>query len=102
MDRDVRAGVVRDAGVVADVVPVPMGRDDELQRPFARGKLLGDPLQARNGGVDRDRLTRPIVAQDVQVRRQDADDAMELGQGAWTSGDRASAASSFARMQSNA
>ena len=47
VDGDRRAGRRGDRGVVADVVPVAMGRDDELERPAARGQPLGDPGRAR-------------------------------------------------------
>ena len=53
-----RAGVRRQRGVVADVVPVAVGRDDQLERPAALGQLGGDPGQRRDRGVDRDRLAR--------------------------------------------
>ena len=56
MDRDVRAGVRRDRRVVTDVVPVAVGRHDELEGPAALGQLALDPGQRRRRGVDRDRL----------------------------------------------
>ena len=77
MDRDVRAGVLGDGGVVADVVPVAVRRHDELERPVARGQLVGDPGEARGRGVDGDRLARALVRQDVDVRRDGPDDAVE-------------------------
>ena len=78
MDRDVGAGVRGDRGVVADVVPVPVGADDELQRPVAGGQLVGDPGQRRRRGVDGDGLAGPLVGQDVDVRGDRADDPVEV------------------------
>ena len=40
MDRDVRACVLGDSGVVADVVPVSMARNDQLQGPAAFGERV--------------------------------------------------------------
>ena len=77
MDRDLRAGVFGDRGVVADVIPVPVGRDDELERPVAGGQLIGDPGQRRRRGVDRDRFAGPRVRKDMDVRRDRPDDAVE-------------------------
>jgi uncharacterized protein len=37
--------VLGDGGVVADVVPVTMGRDDQAKRPFPRRELVRDPAQ---------------------------------------------------------
>jgi hypothetical protein len=63
--------------VVADVIPVAVGRDDELQGPVAGGKLIDDPRQRRGRGVDRDRFTRARIRQDVDVRRCGPDDPVE-------------------------
>lgn len=93
VDRDLGPGVLRDPGVVADVVPVAVRGDDVFQGPVAGRELLGDPLEAGQGGVDGDRLAGPVVGEDVEVGREDADDAVELGQ---------DEASSLARMQSKA
>ena len=56
MDGDVGSGVGGDGGVVADVVPVAVGRHDQLERPASLGQLAGDPVERRDGRVDRDRL----------------------------------------------
>ena len=56
VDRDVGAGVGGHRGVVADVIPVAMGRDDELERPAALGQLVRDPGERRDRRVDRDGL----------------------------------------------
>jgi hypothetical protein len=58
MDRDIGARMCRHGSVVADVIPMAMRRDDELQGPVASDKLVGDPRQRRCRRVDRDRLAR--------------------------------------------
>ncbi len=75
MDGDPGAGVGGDRSVVADVIPMAVGRDDELERPLAGRELIGDPGQARDRGVDRDRLTCPGIGEDVHVRRHGSDRA---------------------------
>ena len=77
MDGDLRAGVFGDRGVVTDVVPVAVGRDDELEGPVARGQLVGDPGEGRDRGVDGDRLATAWVGQDVDVGRGRPDDPAE-------------------------
>jgi hypothetical protein len=86
MDRDIGAGMCRYGGVVADVVPVAMRRDDELQGPVASDKLVGDPGQGRCRRVDRDRLARSWVGEDVDVcgdRPDDATEALYVRPRAW-------------------
>ena len=77
MDGDRRARVLRDRRVVADVIPVAVGRHDELERPRSRRQLVRDPGETRRRGVDRDRLLRPRIGEDMDVRRDRADDARE-------------------------
>ena len=60
--------------VLARVVPVAVRRDDEGQPPAARLELAGDPGQARDRRVDRDRLARARVRDQVDVRLQRPDD----------------------------
>src|SRR5688572_17665069 len=74
MHGDQRTGVLRDPRVVADMVPVAVRGDDQLERPPASLELAPYPLEGRDRRVDRDRLARSRVAQDVDVRRQDAGD----------------------------
>jgi hypothetical protein len=86
MDRDVRAGRGGNRGVIADVIPMAVRRDDELQRPVAGGQLVGDPGKRRRRRVDRDRLSRARVGQDVDVggdRPDDAADALYVTPRAW-------------------
>jgi hypothetical protein len=75
MDRDIGARMYRHGGVVADVIPVAMRRDDELQGPVASGQLVGDPSQGRCRRVDRNRLARSWVGEDVDIGRNGPDDA---------------------------
>jgi hypothetical protein len=77
MNRDIRAGRGGNRGVVADVVPVAVRRDDELQDPVAGGQLVGDPGEGRRGRVDRERLTAARISQDVDVGGDRPDDAAE-------------------------
>ena len=77
MDGDLRAGVGRHGGVVADVIPMAVGRDDQLERPVARRELVGDPGERRDRRVDRDRLAAPRVGEDVDVRSDRSDDPEE-------------------------
>ena len=39
MDGDLGSGVLGGRRVIPDVIPVPVGRDDELERPVARSQL---------------------------------------------------------------
>jgi len=57
VDGDRRTGVLGDRRVVADVVPVAVRRDDQLQRPATGLELAADPGQRGNRGIDRDRLS---------------------------------------------
>ena len=75
MDGDLGAGVRLDRGVVADVVPVAVRADDQLERPAPLRERAADPVQARDRGVDRDRLAAPLVGEDMDVGRDRADDA---------------------------
>ena len=77
VDGDVGAGVLRDRRVVADVVPVAVRGHDELEGPVAGGELVGDPGERRRRRVDGDGLARPRVGQDVDVRGDRSDDAMQ-------------------------
>ena len=60
--------------VLARVIPVAVSRDDEGEAPPPRFKLAGDPHQARDRRVDRDRLSRAQVRDQVDVRLQRTDD----------------------------
>ena len=71
-------GVIGHGLVVADVIPVAVGRDDELERPVARGQLVRDPGERRRRGVDGDRLARARVREDVDVRGGGPDDAGDV------------------------
>jgi hypothetical protein len=77
MNGDIGARMPRDRGIVADVIPVAVGRDDELQGPVAGGQLIDDPRQRRGRRVDRDRFARARIRQDVDVRRNGSDDPAE-------------------------
>src|SRR4249920_947785 len=88
MDGDLRTRVLNDRGVVADVVPVTMRGDDELQRPVARCQLVGDPGERRDRGVDGDRLARARVREDMDVRPDGADDAAQAFHAASLAGSR--------------
>jgi hypothetical protein len=77
MNGDLGTGRGGERGVVADVIPVAMGRDDEFERPVARGQLIGDPGEGRRRGIDGDRLARPLVGQHVDIGRDRADDPMD-------------------------
>jgi hypothetical protein len=77
MNRDIRPGRGGNRGVVADVIPVAVRRDDELQRPGAGGQLVGDPGERRRRRVDRDRLSGAWVRQDVNVGGNRPDDAAQ-------------------------
>ena len=77
MDRDVRAGVRGDRGVVADVVPVAVRGHDQLEGPAALGQLAGDPGQRRGRGVDGDGLPGAGVGQQVDVGGDRPDDPAE-------------------------
>ena len=46
MDGDLGAGMLGHGRVVADVIPVTMTGDDQLQRPVALSEFLGDPGQS--------------------------------------------------------
>ncbi len=72
-----RPGVLGDGRVVADVVPVAVGRDDELERPGTGRQLLGDPGQRGRGDIDGDGLARAGVGQDVDVGPDRPDDPMQ-------------------------
>ncbi len=78
---DLGAGVGRQRGVVADMVPVAVGRDDEPQRPAARVQLAPDDVQRRDRRVDGDRLTAARVGQHVDVRGQRPDRPDEVVHG---------------------
>jgi hypothetical protein len=77
MNGDLGARMPGYRGVVADVIPVAVGRDDELQGPVAGGQLIDDPRQRRGRRVDRDRFARARIRQDVDVRRNGSDDPAE-------------------------
>ncbi len=81
VDRDVRTRVARDRGVVADVIPVAVRGQDELQRPVARRQLVGDPRERRDRGVDGDRLARARVREEVDVGGDGPDDPGQMFQG---------------------
>ena len=80
---DLRAGLVRRAlprprlerGILARVVPVAVGRDDEDQSPRAAGQLVDDPGQAGDRAVDDDRLASARIADQAHVRLQRPDRA---------------------------
>lgn len=74
--RNLRARQIGDRGVIADVIPVAVRRDDQLERPSALGEGRGQPIDAWRGRVDRDGLTRRLVAEDVEVGRDRPDDAL--------------------------
>jgi len=86
VDRDLGAGLAGDHGVVPDVIPMPVGRDDQLECPATRLEFIADPGQARRGRVDRDRLARAMVGEDVDVRRYWPDDPREAFHRPWLRG----------------
>ena len=77
VDGDLGAGVLGHGGVVADVVPVAVGRHDQLERPAPCGELGADPGQRRDRRVDRDRLPAALIGQDLDVRGNRADGPAE-------------------------
>ena len=77
VDGDLGAGRGDHRGIVADVIPVAMRRDDELQCPVTGGQLVCDPGERRRGRVDGDRLSCAWIGEDVNVGRNRADDAAE-------------------------
>jgi hypothetical protein len=77
MNGDIGARMPRDRGIVADVIPVAVGRDDELQDPVAGGQLVDDPRQRRGRRVDRDGFACSRVGEDVDVGRDRPDDPAE-------------------------
>jgi hypothetical protein len=77
MDGYLGTGMRGDRRVVTDVIPVAVGRDDELERPAPVSEFVGDPGQARRCRIDRDRLVRARVGQDVNVRGDRSDDPGE-------------------------
>ena len=77
MDRDVGAGVFGNRRVVADVIPVTVGADDQLERPAAFRERIGDPGEGRRRGVDGDRLARRRVGEHVDVGRDGPDDGLD-------------------------
>jgi len=66
-----------DRRVVTDVIPVAVGRDDELERPTPVPEFVGDPGEARRRRIDRDRLVRARVGKDVNVGGDRSDDPGE-------------------------